>query len=252
MSKAEAKDAVSKINDSVMSAATMLQDFRDRKGWLALGYDSWAICCDKEFEISYQHAHRLIDAKKMQDKLSPIGEVPALKENALRELKGVPDDKLPEVISQAKANAVKAGRETPTAKDVSAAAKAAKNPAPMKSTTKAEDKKNREAEIHQKHLARVKDVCGKHAYEALHTGVVEMSAPELKAFVDLPDNKMGEIQDLVLAHRHSVKKALQIVNTMVDEDSRFGDVIFQAIASQGIWQGKIQGMEVSVEVKIRR
>ena len=53
--------------------AAKLRELRDRMGWTALGYDSWAECVQGEFNYSKQHANRLIAAQQTRGRVEPIG-----------------------------------------------------------------------------------------------------------------------------------------------------------------------------------
>ncbi len=70
---------------------SMLLEIRDRKGWKALGYESWEQYGEKEWDYSRQHLHRLADAAKVQLIVSPIGDK-QIPETHLRPLSQVPDD----------------------------------------------------------------------------------------------------------------------------------------------------------------
>ena len=97
MTKTEAKGLVKEILSDAKQLAAKLQELRDRLGWKALGYDSWAECVEREFGYSKRHANRLIAAQNTRDEVGPIGptQTPGsgeLPESHARELGRLPND----------------------------------------------------------------------------------------------------------------------------------------------------------------
>jgi len=97
MSNTEAKHLVEEIVSGARLLAAKLQELRDRMGWKALGYDSWAECVTGEFGYSKRHANRLIAAQETRVKLGPIGPTEApdggeVPESHARELGRLRDD----------------------------------------------------------------------------------------------------------------------------------------------------------------
>lgn len=72
-------------------ARSMLLEMRDRKGWKALGYESFEDYGDKEWGYSRQHLNRLATAESTQKLLEPMGSK-EISERQLRPLNQVPDD----------------------------------------------------------------------------------------------------------------------------------------------------------------
>lgn len=70
--KSEAKNLVKAIREKACELAGALRVLRDRKGWQALGYESWAACCEGEFGYSKSQANRLIAADKVKDNVTQI------------------------------------------------------------------------------------------------------------------------------------------------------------------------------------
>lgn len=89
LAEAQAKHAELKSIHSL--ARTMLLDMRDRKGWLALGFESWADYAIKEWGYSENYLNRLANAARIQSVIVPIGtnEIP---ESHTRELANLPND----------------------------------------------------------------------------------------------------------------------------------------------------------------
>lgn len=73
---------------------SLLLDMRDRKGWKALGYESFKEYGEKELGYQEAHIYRLVDAAEMSLQIgySPIGESKQPSESQLRPLKAVPED----------------------------------------------------------------------------------------------------------------------------------------------------------------
>lgn len=261
MTKDQARKVTDEINSNVASASVLLLDLYERDGWKALGYKTWTDYCVKELEVSRQRGYQLVNAARLAEQTSTVVDAP-LSEAALRELGGIPAAQVPEVVIEAVQIAAERGAAKPTAADIKEAAAPIKEaaqepppkPKPAVKRNKPDDaeKQERDTELREKYLERVKDICGKHAYQAIRDGSVEMSTKELKQFTDLADDQMEAIQDLVLAHRHSVTEAMKIVNRMIDGNSKFREVWLQAIANKGVWQGTIEGLDITVEVKAKK
>lgn len=67
-----------------------------REGRVALGYATWAKCCEEEFGYSKQHANRLIQAAKISQQVGTIVPTEPLPESHARELGKVPAPGLPQ------------------------------------------------------------------------------------------------------------------------------------------------------------
>jgi hypothetical protein len=98
---------------------SMLLEMRDRKGWKALGYESWEDYGEKEWDYSRQHLHRLADAASVQISMSPLGdkEIP---ERHLRPLTQVPEEERQAIWEEATRIAEENGKKL-TAKIVESA-----------------------------------------------------------------------------------------------------------------------------------
>ena len=79
----------------------LLLEMRDRKGWKALGFESWEQYGELEWGFTRQHLNRLATSAYIQNLVEPIGseEIP---ESQLRPLTSVPDEAKIEVWQQVK------------------------------------------------------------------------------------------------------------------------------------------------------
>jgi 23S rRNA pseudoU1915 N3-methylase RlmH len=79
----------------------LLLEMRDRKGWLALGFENWEQYGEQEWGFTRQHLNRLATSAYIQNLVEPIGseEIP---ESHLRPLTSVPDDAKIEIWQQVK------------------------------------------------------------------------------------------------------------------------------------------------------
>ena len=96
LTKTEAKRLVKEIVSDAEQLAVKLQELRDRLGWKALGYDSWAECVTTEFGYSKDWANRQIKAHEVGGRVTPIGVTQSptggIPETHARELGRLPDD----------------------------------------------------------------------------------------------------------------------------------------------------------------
>lgn len=111
MSFEEAQVTHQKLKSIETQMRKLLLEMRDRKGWLALGFESWEQYGELEWGFTRQHLNRLATSAYIQNLVEPIGsEIP---ESQLRPLTSVPDDAKIEIWQQ-----VKSGHEKITAKVV--------------------------------------------------------------------------------------------------------------------------------------
>lgn len=98
MTKPEALTAVKTIKDKLETVSRNLGDVRrlavtlkERKGWIALGYDSWRECAQAEFGESMAQVYRQLDAGLVEQNISPMGEISGdIPERWTRELRSLP------------------------------------------------------------------------------------------------------------------------------------------------------------------
>lgn len=89
LSKAEAEASVKKIALSLKSAREEVLRFYNGRGWLALGYHSFAACAQARFGRSASQVYRLKDAALVQANISPTGE--NIPDRHVRVLKTLPE-----------------------------------------------------------------------------------------------------------------------------------------------------------------
>ena len=75
MTADEARASVAQINSHMNSARALLLDLYERRGWAALGYQSWRECVTAEFEQSQAYLYRQLQAAEIERRISPIGEI---------------------------------------------------------------------------------------------------------------------------------------------------------------------------------
>ncbi len=85
---------------------------RDRKGWKALGYESFKEYGEKELGYQEAHIYRIVDAAEISLQIgysqdSPIGESPP--ESQLRPLKSIPEDERKAIWDEATRKAEEEG-----------------------------------------------------------------------------------------------------------------------------------------------
>ena len=116
----EARETDRLIKRHINTTRYLLLDMRDRKGWKALGYESFKDYGEKELGYQEAYVYRLVDAAEISLQLgyspdSPIGESP--KETHLRPLKSVPEDERKAIWDEAMRKAEEEGAKL-TAKRV--------------------------------------------------------------------------------------------------------------------------------------
>ena len=104
LSGAQARRLCEKIAQQAKNLRNLLMQLRDGEGWVALGYASWARCCETEFGYSKRHANRLIQAAEISQQVGPMGPA-SLPERQARELARVPEEQRQEVLDVAVENA---------------------------------------------------------------------------------------------------------------------------------------------------
>ena len=94
MTPDEARETDRLIKRHINTTRYLLLDMRDRKGWKALGYESFKDYGEKELGYQEAHIYRLVEAAEvsLQIGYSPIGESAPPPESQLRPLKSVPED----------------------------------------------------------------------------------------------------------------------------------------------------------------
>jgi chromosome segregation ATPase len=119
LEEATAKHAELKSLHGVMRS--MLLEMRDRKGWMALGYESWEAYGKNEWGYGQQYLDRLATASRIESIVTPMG-VKEIPERQLRPLTKIPESEIAAIWDEANRKAEEAGKER-TAKMVEAAVK---------------------------------------------------------------------------------------------------------------------------------
>lgn len=86
MTRDEARACADAINSRINEARALILDLYERKGWEALGYNSWRACVVAEFEQSKTHLYRQLEAARIEREISPFGEIGRIPEGQLRPL----------------------------------------------------------------------------------------------------------------------------------------------------------------------
>jgi hypothetical protein len=121
MSRAEAETAEAAIIATADNLRRRIDEFDQRRGWMALGHGSFRAWATAKFpDTSFQYLYRLRDAAQVDRDLGfAIGETP---ESHARELKRVPPAERPAAMGRADEIAIEAGRSR-QARDVAQAAR---------------------------------------------------------------------------------------------------------------------------------
>jgi hypothetical protein len=104
LSPKDARKLVSLINSQSANVRSLVLQLHNAEGWKSLGYDSWKACVDAEFVFGRQYAYRLLEAAKVDQRVSPIGDT-HLPETHVRELAVAPPERQGEVYTEAKESA---------------------------------------------------------------------------------------------------------------------------------------------------
>ncbi len=106
MSEQEAWECVSAIKENMESLRFMLLELHRRRGWEALGYDSWDDCATQEFGRSRSYVFKLLAAAQVEESLgslvkSPIGDSVDIPVSQLTKLAKLPPDQQVEGLLRA-------------------------------------------------------------------------------------------------------------------------------------------------------
>jgi hypothetical protein len=74
MTSQEARECIKAIQSNFIDIRILILDLYERKGWEALGYESWRKCVLAEFQGSQSYLYRQLEAAQTQRVISPIGE----------------------------------------------------------------------------------------------------------------------------------------------------------------------------------
>lgn len=103
----EARATCDTIRRGLDEVRGLVLDLHDRNGWSALGYKSWRECVVAEFDQSKSHLYRQLDAARIEQEISPMGEIGKIPERQLRPLAAVEPGRRDEVWQEAKGTAPK-------------------------------------------------------------------------------------------------------------------------------------------------
>ena len=117
MTKQEALDCIDKINHGVKELRQLLFDLHERKGWKVLGYGSWRDCVNERFTQSQSYLYRQVGAAKVEQAISPKGEIGVYSESVLRPISALSDkESMQEAWSLSMDKAADEKKDLPTAK----------------------------------------------------------------------------------------------------------------------------------------
>lgn len=105
MNREEARATVDTIRRGLDDIRYLVLELHDRRGWAALGYDSWRSCVVTEFKQSESYLYRQLQAALIEQEISPMGETAPIPERQLRPLSVVPKEQQRETWEEAKATA---------------------------------------------------------------------------------------------------------------------------------------------------
>ncbi len=71
---AEAKECIAKINANMTNIRSLVLELYERKGWDALGYESWRECVVKEFQQSQSYLYYQLEAAQTERNISTMVE----------------------------------------------------------------------------------------------------------------------------------------------------------------------------------
>jgi hypothetical protein len=108
LSPKDARTLVSQINNQSADVRALVLELHEGEGWKSLGYDSWKACVDHEFVFGRQYAYRLLEAAKVDKRVSPKGDR-HLPETHVRELAVAPPNRQAEVYAAAQKSAPPSG-----------------------------------------------------------------------------------------------------------------------------------------------
>jgi len=112
MTYTEARTNVDAIHANLNNTRELIYELYVRKGWDALGYESWRECVVKEFGNSQAYLYRQLEAAQTEKVISPIGEK-QIPESQLRPLTRLEPEKQKEAWTRAVETAPDEGRHAP-------------------------------------------------------------------------------------------------------------------------------------------
>jgi hypothetical protein len=234
MTPSEARASITKVHETITSAGAILLDLRDRMGWKALGYSSWEACVEKEFDELKYGRRKLFYLVNQAEVSKNLGkEVP---ERHAREIHTLPPEEQKEVYKEAE---VAAAPAPVTAKHVREAAEPRKSAAPVK--------KPEPSPALVKSLKRIESRCGKDVRTAIENGSLPLSEKDILQWAAQSDERMNEMQELIIANRWTPARVIRFLDQPVDENTKLVDMINFAIAEGGRHESTINGFRITIE-----
>ncbi|MFZ1324682.1 MAG: hypothetical protein WAT67_01425 [Candidatus Contendobacter sp.] len=119
LEKAEASETDRLIKRHINTTRYLLLDMRDRKGWKALGYESFKDYGEKELGYQENYIHKLVNAAEISLQIGFNSDCTIVQppESHLRPLKAVPEDERKAIWEEATRKAMEEGEKL-TAKRV--------------------------------------------------------------------------------------------------------------------------------------
>lgn len=116
MSAEEAREYIEEINGSIESLALKLLELYRRRGWEALGYESWEECAKVEFRKSRAYLFRLLAAAQVEENLelslgSTIVDLENIPVSQLTSLAKLPPEQQGEALLRAEEIAQERGKK---------------------------------------------------------------------------------------------------------------------------------------------
>jgi hypothetical protein len=286
MTKEEALKARDEINNAAGSyLATQrarVLEFYLRKGWSALGYNTWGDCMEKEFSHTRGRTYQLLDEGQIERELAgsmtgAAGAV-ALSGRALLALKAIPEGRRAEVLEHAK---VEHGTATPSGAQVASTAKAWEPSIATESTTETETSEETPAparkraakkaakkaakeltigeeaadneKLHQA-LIVIGTTCTRPFRKAIEDGTIEMSKADVMKLSELEDEKMQEVEKLLSVYRDwKLSRALKFLDKQPEVSDSIETLCNLAVASlDDTWSGDFGAFSITVKVNRRK
>lgn len=102
---AMSRDEATKLTDLIRGAAEdlwkLLHEAHERKAWQALGYSSWAAYVETEFDMTRQHANRLVAQAEIVKELEAASGTRVFQPPPVRDVYEV-RERLPEIVADVK------------------------------------------------------------------------------------------------------------------------------------------------------
>ncbi len=102
----EARECVKQINENIHNVRALLLDLYERKGWEALGYESWRACAVGEFKGKENYLYKQLAAAKAEKNIcTMVQNSEPIPERVLRPLTSIPPEEQREIYQEAQETA---------------------------------------------------------------------------------------------------------------------------------------------------